>query len=424
LSRVSQPDASSDAVSGVRRGSSTRQRIMIEAARLFAEQGYDATSVDTIAQAAGIAAPSIYKHFPTKHAVLLAVTDRATRTSQARRGLGHTDDLPDQLAALFAEYLADGQSQRRRLSIELSRAAMRNAEVAEALAGYNAELRAALAETIGHSRPGLAVAEREMLAHLFLVLLMGGIHLDTLDADLIGDAGLIGYLRDHFGVVLGSDPPPVDAPPRPRRRAAPAVDEPPDPTDGRRARTVRTRRRILDAATELFALHGYDGTSTEMIASRADITVPGLYRHVSSKEQLLVDVGRRAFDRYRLALPDVDDGRGADGLAGAIAAFARDRDSVARRLAVELDFGAWRSEALAAALKEFHREVRTGVAEALLTHQPDISGVDADRAAMVVLMLFMGSAHIDTVDPTLVDNAAWRNCLRRRVPQLVGPVRH
>ncbi len=393
---------------------------MAEASRLFAEQGYDATSVDTIAHAAGIAAPSIYKHFPTKHAVLLAVTDRATRTSQARHGLGHTDDLPGQLAALFAEYLADGQIRRRRLSIELSRAAMRNGEVADALAGYNAELRAALAETIGHSRPSLDVAERDLLAHLFLVLLMGGIHLDTLDADMIGDAGLIDFLRDRFVIVLATDPAPAEARSRGRRPPVSSVDPAPDPTDGRRARTVRTRRRILDAATELFALHGYDGTSTEMIASRAEITVPGMYRHVASKEELLVEVGRRAFDGYRLVLPDVDDGRGADGLASAIAAFARDRDGVARRLAVELDFGAWRSEALASALEQFHREVRSGVAEALIAHQPEMSPDDADRSAMVVLMLFMGTAHIDTVDPTLVDNAAWRAFLRRRVPQLIA----
>jgi len=35
-------------------------------------------------------------------------------------------------------------------------------------------------------------------------------------------------------------------------------------------------------------------------------------------------------------------------------------------------------------------------------------------------MLFMGTAHLDTLDPTLLDNPAWMSCLRRRVPQLIG----
>ena len=386
---------------------------MAAASRLFAEQGYDATTVETIASAAGIAAPSIYKHFPTKHAILLAVTDRATRTSQARRGLGLTDDLPHQLAALFAEYLAVGQIQRRRLSIELSRAATRNDQVAGQLAAYNAELRQALADTIGHSDPTLGSAECDLLAHLFLVLLMGAIHLDTLDAERIGDQGLIEFLRARFAVVLASNPPlaPERRPARPGRAAA---AEELDPTDGRRARTVRTRRRILDAAGELFARHGYDGTSTEMIASGAGITVPGMYRHVNSKEELLLEVARRSFDGYRLVLPVTGDGdTSPDGFARALGAFARSRDSTARRLAIELDFGAWRSDQLADALKEFHLEVRSSVAESLLTAGYVTDTDEADRAAMVVLMLFMGTAHIDTVDPTLVDNRTWRDCLRR-----------
>ncbi len=395
---------------------------MSNASRLFAEQGYDATTVETIAHAAGIAAPSIYKHFPTKHAILLAVTDRATRTSQARRGLGLTDDLPGQLAALFAEYLAVGQIQRRRLSIELSRAATRNDEVGGPLAAYNAELRQALAETIGHSNPALSRDESDLLAHLFLVLLMGAIHLDTLDAERIGDQRLFEFLRSRFAIVLASDPPAAVAAPRPARTSPTAAVEQLDPTDGRRARTVRTRRRILDAAGELFARHGYDGTSTEMIASGAGITVPGMYRHVSSKEELLLEVARRSFDGYRLVLPVTGDHDSSpDEFARAIGAFARGRDSTARRLAIELDFGAWRSDQLADALKEFHVEVRSSVAESLLSTGCVTDTDDADHAAMVVLMLFMGTAHIDTVDPTLVDNRAWRDCLRRRLPQLIGP---
>lgn len=395
---------------------------MTEASRLFAEQGYDGTTVEALAAAAGISPPTIYKHFPAKHAVLLAVTDRATRTSQARRSLGATEDLASQLAALFAEYLAVGQIQRRRLSIELSRAALRNHEVAASLATYNRELRDSLAATIRHTRPSFSRNELELLAHLFLVLLMGAIHLDTLDADLIGDDQLVAFLHERFAVLLATDPPRVPATRRPNPPTRPAE---PEPTDGRRARTVRTRRRILDAAAELFALHGYDATSIDMIAARADITVPAIYLHVESKEALLVEVARRAFDSYRRLMPFGEDRvPGPGGVVADISTtlgdFAGARNRVRRRLAVELDFGAWRSAELRDALRTFHREVRAGVAESL-TGRVGHDHTSADYAAMVVLLLFMGSAHVDTVDPVLVDNDKWRAFLRRRVPQLIGP---
>ena len=44
----------------------TKQRILAEAVRLFAKEGYEAVSVDQIAKAVGIKAPSLYKHYKNK----------------------------------------------------------------------------------------------------------------------------------------------------------------------------------------------------------------------------------------------------------------------------------------------------------------------------------------------------------------------
>ena len=48
----------------------TRDVMLREAARLFAERGFRGTSVSDLGEACGISGPALYKHFPSKQAVL------------------------------------------------------------------------------------------------------------------------------------------------------------------------------------------------------------------------------------------------------------------------------------------------------------------------------------------------------------------
>ena len=50
------------------------------------------------------------------------------------------------------------------------------------------------------------------------------------------------------------------------------------------------RSRVLDAAVELFAEHGYDGTSVAQVIGRAGVAKGGFYHHFASKEALLYEV--------------------------------------------------------------------------------------------------------------------------------------
>jgi len=59
------------------RGRTTRDQLVAEATRLFAERGFDATSVEAVLDAAGVSRGSLYHHFKGKDALFEAVLDAA-----------------------------------------------------------------------------------------------------------------------------------------------------------------------------------------------------------------------------------------------------------------------------------------------------------------------------------------------------------
>lgn len=63
----------------------------------------------------------------------------------------------------------------------------------------------------------------------------------------------------------------------------------------RRARhAAATRQRIIDAATQLFAAHGYPATTIDQIAAEADIAPRTFFRYFPTKEDVLFhDVDER-----------------------------------------------------------------------------------------------------------------------------------
>ena len=65
-----------------------------------------------------------------------------------------------------------------------------------------------------------------------------------------------------------------------------------------------TKDRILHAAEELFAQHGFASTSLRQVTSRADVNIAAVNYHFGSKENLVNEVFRRRMDdmsRERLA---------------------------------------------------------------------------------------------------------------------------
>lgn len=79
-------------------------------------------------------------------------------------------------------------------------------------------------------------------------------------------------------------PTPASPTPGPHRPAQPLRAD-----DGRLVRGRRSRVRIREAAVSLFRERGFDGATLRAIAERAGMGASSIYRHVRSKEELLVD---------------------------------------------------------------------------------------------------------------------------------------
>lgn len=86
----------------------TKQRILQEALNLFSEKGYNAVYVGDIAQAVGIKAPSLYKHFKSKQDIFDAILDEMKKNyDQQAAALGMNGSDAGQDAPVFAAVSED-----------------------------------------------------------------------------------------------------------------------------------------------------------------------------------------------------------------------------------------------------------------------------------------------------------------------------
>ena len=94
-----------------------------------------------------------------------------------------------------------------------------------------------------------------------------------------------------------------------------------------------TKDRILGAAEELFAQHGFLGTSLRQVTSRADVNIAAVNYHFGSKENLINEVFRRRMDemsRQRLSQLEQASKDRPGELEAVLAAFVEPALAVAR----------------------------------------------------------------------------------------------
>jgi AcrR family transcriptional regulator len=81
----------------------------------------------------------------------------------------------------------------------------------------------------------------------------------------------------------------------------------------RQERAKRTYEGILNAAAELLLEVGVERISTNLIAERAGITVPALYRYFPNKYSVLHALGALLMDRQNAVFSDWFEEQGAEG---------------------------------------------------------------------------------------------------------------
>jgi len=185
---------------------STRERILASAARLFAENGFERSSMPAIAKASGITAGAIYKHFRSKGELLLEVVKRSFESTPLFM------QNPESATATALPRLASAYTEPelklvRQLSIEVHSAASRDSKVRRVLAlsdevamQYISDA-IALAQREGRLDPKL---NPEFVARLFCVFVMGLLHMDTLLPNLIGDKSWRDFVYERIATLIGT----------------------------------------------------------------------------------------------------------------------------------------------------------------------------------------------------------------------------
>jgi len=101
-----------------------REDMLAEAARLFAQQGFSATSMNQVAEACGVAKPTLYHYFQDKNDLLAQICDSHVHALLAlgeevkAKGLAPDAELRA-LIERFTSVYADAQDQHRVLTSEI-----------------------------------------------------------------------------------------------------------------------------------------------------------------------------------------------------------------------------------------------------------------------------------------------------------------
>jgi AcrR family transcriptional regulator len=184
-----------------------------------------------------------------------------------------------------------------------------------------------------------------------------------------------------------------------------------------------TRERILSAAAQLFAEHGFSGASMPAIAAQSGITAGAIYRHFASKAELLLEVVKRALKALPFSFEQSSVADDATLLPEFAARLTDPALTLLRQLSVEVHAAARRDPEVRKLLVAYNelalRKIRT-----LLAVEEQAGPGDArwapEYTARALTVFLMGLNHMDTLHPQLVGDQAWRQFVASYVTALLS----
>lgn len=275
---------------GTRRPRDRRSHITRAAVTAFASRGYHGVQMGDIAEAVGITAPAIYRHFPNKralltHVLLDGVEDTASAVSAARRSDGSAEDvLRRVLSALVEAAVGDHHG-----VITLWKRESRPMDTADRdkLRGILLAINADVAAALAAYRPGLSRTDADLLARAVIAAVT------SLSRHRLPEPA------DHAGALLSQMGHAVADTELPRDTGDPVRAEDTDP--GRPSGHLSRREELLAAAARLFREHGYAGVSVADLGAAVRVTGPSVYAHFASKQEILAVLLARTTETLALS---------------------------------------------------------------------------------------------------------------------------
>ena len=298
-----------------------RDQLLSAAALLFRRRGFHAVGIDDIGAAVGLSGPAVYRHFPSKQALLrevissyVSAVDRERDDRNARdqgrehgreqgRGHGreHVSDAAIAVGMRLPDLLVTYHRERGSLD-EAGRASIEGLE-RSLFAAWSAFLAAR------------GVAPESETGSLRLRALLGvQLHLSLTST---GTKALRARLLERLVTdVLATPLPPVGP------IVNPVCTEP--------IQHVTTREALLSAATVLFEEQGFSRVSLRDIGAVVGLSASAVSRHFESKDQLLAVIFDRATAQISASI--------AAALRNSSSGEAAAREILRRYVALAIDF--------------------------------------------------------------------------------------
>ena len=276
------------AAPATRRRRDRKEQLAALAADLFRRHGYHAVGISDIASAAGITGPAVYRHFSSKQEILAHVL-RSGVDALVSAVTTHLDGpgTPEQRLAALTEALAQLAVERRD-AVALWRWLGRHLDPEP-----QAEVRARAEYLMGRwidqlraVRPDLPPADADLLCRAAMGVL-GSTANYSVSLSKPRQARLLGRLALAVQYAeLPSAPEPTPA----------------SPVTASGGLANSRREVLLTEATRLFRERGYHAVTMEDIGAAAGIAGPSVYRHFSSKAELIWAAATRMVERLTLGV--------------------------------------------------------------------------------------------------------------------------